>query len=46
MRDQFRRSTDDRIIAHAHGWHLANALIPDATVAQMAELGTFGGLYP
>lgn len=42
IRDQYRRFTDDAIIPHAHAWHLANALIPDATVQSMADLGTFG----
>jgi (2S)-methylsuccinyl-CoA dehydrogenase len=42
VRDQYRRFTDARIIPHAHGWHLANALIPDDVIAEMAALGTFG----
>ena len=42
IRDQFRRFTEAEIMPHAHQWHLANALIPDATVRAMAELGTFG----
>jgi (2S)-methylsuccinyl-CoA dehydrogenase len=42
VRDQFRRFADDRILPQAHGWHLADALIPDATIAEMAEMGTFG----
>jgi len=42
VRDQYRRFTETEIIPHAHGWHLANALIPDATVQAMADLGTFG----
>ncbi len=46
IRDQFRRFTDAEILPHAHGWHLANALIPDATVKAMAELGTFGVCIP
>ena len=46
IRDQYRRFTDAAIIPHAHGWHLANALIPDATVQAMAELGTFGVCIP
>jgi len=46
IRDQYRRFTDAAIIPHAHGWHLANKLIPDATVAAMAELGTFGVCIP
>ncbi len=46
IRDQYRRFTDAAIIPHAHGWHLANDLIPDATVQAMAELGTFGVCIP
>ena len=42
IRDQFRRFTNAEIIPHAHRWHLANALIPDATITAMADLGTFG----
>ncbi|KKI20595.1 acyl-CoA dehydrogenase family protein [Sphingomonas sp. Ag1] len=46
IRDQFRRFTDAEILPHAHSWHLANDLIPDATVAKMAQLGTFGVCIP
>ena len=46
IRDQFRRFTDEQILPHAHKWHLANALIPDATVQAMADLGTFGVCIP
>ncbi|GAO38700.1 putative acyl-CoA dehydrogenase [Sphingomonas changbaiensis NBRC 104936] len=46
IRDQFRRFTDDRILPHAHGWHLANALIPDQTIEELAALGTFGICIP
>ncbi|MBA3941337.1 MAG: acyl-CoA dehydrogenase [Sphingopyxis sp.] len=46
IRDQYRRFTDAAIIPYAHGWHLANALIPDATVQAMADLGTFGVCIP
>lgn len=46
VRDQFRRFTEAEIVPHAHRWHLANALIPDATVAKMAALGTFGATIP
>lgn len=42
IRAQFRRFTDERIIPDAHRWHLANDLIPDAVVAEMAGLGVFG----
>lgn len=46
IRDQFRRFTDAEILPNAHSWHLANALIPDQTVAAMAALGTFGVCIP
>jgi len=46
IRDQYRRFTDAAIIPHAHGWHLANDLIPDTTVQAMADLGTFGVCIP
>ncbi|MDH7640136.1 acyl-CoA dehydrogenase family protein [Sphingomonas oryzagri] len=42
IRDQYRRFTAERITPHAHGWHLADALIPDALIAELAALGTFG----
>lgn len=42
VRDQFRRFTADRITPNAHEWHLKNALLPDAVLAEMAEIGTFG----
>ena len=46
IRDQFRKFTEAEILPHAHKWHLANDLIPDATVQAMAELGTFGVCIP
>ncbi|HEX3348822.1 MAG TPA: acyl-CoA dehydrogenase family protein [Acetobacteraceae bacterium] len=42
VRDQFRRFSDERIAPGAHGWHLADVLIPDEIVAEMAALGVFG----
>ncbi len=42
VRTQFRRFADERIAPGAHAWHLADALIPDAIVDEMAELGVFG----
>ncbi|MEM6907848.1 MAG: acyl-CoA dehydrogenase family protein [Pseudomonadota bacterium] len=42
IRDQFRSFTEHKITPHAHGWHLADDLIPDAVIAEMAELGVFG----
>ena len=46
IRDQFRRFTNTEIIPNAHRWHLANDLIPDATIQAMADLGTFGVCIP
>ena len=46
IRDQFRRFASDRILPSAHHWHLADRLIPDEIVNEMAELGTFGVCIP
>ena len=42
IRDQYRRFTTERITPYAHGWHLADALVPDALIGELAALGTFG----
>lgn len=42
IREQYRRFATERILPKAQEWHLADALIPDEIVAEMAELGTFG----
>ena len=42
IRDQFRTFANRRIAPNAHGWHLADVLIPDAVIQEMAELGVFG----
>ncbi len=41
-RDELRGFTARRIAPDAHGWHLADALIPDHVIAEMAALGVFG----
>ena len=46
VRDQFRRYADDRIIPHAHQWHLDNAYIPIDVVSEMSDLGVFGLTIP
>jgi (2S)-methylsuccinyl-CoA dehydrogenase len=46
IRDQYRRFTNSRILPNAHKWHLANDLIPDETISEMADLGTFGVCIP
>ncbi|REF68700.1 acyl-CoA dehydrogenase family protein [Paracoccus versutus] len=42
IRETYRRFAEERIAPSAHQWHLADVLIPDDIVAEMAELGTFG----
>jgi (2S)-methylsuccinyl-CoA dehydrogenase len=46
IRDQFRRFADERVVPHAHGWHLGDQLIPMEVIAEMAELGVFGLTIP
>ena len=46
IRDQFRRFADDRIVPHAHGWHLRDELIPIEIVEEMGALGVFGLTIP
>jgi len=46
VRDQFRRFADEKVIPHAHGWHLADELIPIEIVNEMSELGVFGLTIP
>jgi (2S)-methylsuccinyl-CoA dehydrogenase len=46
VRDQFRRFADDRIMPHAHGWHLRDELIPLDIVDEMGALGVFGLTIP
>ena len=42
VRDLFRRFSSERIAPQAHPWHLADELIPDSVIAEMAALGVFG----
>ena len=42
VRQQFRAFVAGRIAPHAHAWHLADVLIPDELIAEMADLGVFG----
>lgn len=46
VREQFFAFTRDKVAPHAHGWHLADALIPDALIAELAEMGVFGLTVP
>lgn len=42
VRESFRRFSAERIAPHAQRWHLADVLIPDSIIADMAALGAFG----
>ncbi len=46
IQDQFKKFTDEKIIPFAHEWHLKDALIPDSTLKEMAELGVFSIAIP
>jgi (2S)-methylsuccinyl-CoA dehydrogenase len=46
IRDQFRRFADERVVPHAHGWHLRDELIPMEVIDEMASLGVFGLTIP
>jgi (2S)-methylsuccinyl-CoA dehydrogenase len=46
VRESFRAFTAEKIAPHAHAWHLADALIPDGVIAEMAQLGVFGVCIP
>jgi (2S)-methylsuccinyl-CoA dehydrogenase len=46
IRDQFRRWSLDKVVPHAHEWHLKDELIPMGIIEEMAELGVFGLTIP
>ena len=46
IRDQFRRYAEDRVVPHAHDWHLKDELIPMEIIGELAEMGVFGLTIP
>ncbi len=46
IRDQFRRFADEKVIPHAHGWHLRDELIPMEVLDALADMGVFGLTIP
>ncbi|WP_370656137.1 acyl-CoA dehydrogenase family protein [Paracoccus wurundjeri] len=46
IRDQFRRWSDDKVVPHAHEWHLKDDFIPMQIIEELAELGVFGLTIP
>jgi (2S)-methylsuccinyl-CoA dehydrogenase len=46
IRAEVRKFTEREVMPRAHGWHLANELIPLDVITQMADLGVFGLTIP
>lgn len=46
IREQFRRYTVDKVLPHAHDWHLKDELIPLEVIEELAEMGVFGLTLP
>ncbi|UWQ96110.1 acyl-CoA dehydrogenase family protein [Rhodobacteraceae bacterium M385] len=46
IREQFRRYAVDRVIPHAHEWHLKDELIPMEVINELSEMGVFGLTIP
>ncbi|MBS0241652.1 MAG: acyl-CoA dehydrogenase family protein [Proteobacteria bacterium] len=46
MREEMRKFAVDKVLPHAHAWHLENNYIPLDVVAEMGEMGVFGLTIP
>jgi (2S)-methylsuccinyl-CoA dehydrogenase len=46
IREQFRRYAVEKVIPHAHDWHLKDELIPMEVIDELAEMGVFGLTIP
>lgn len=46
IRDQFHAFAEDKVIPHAHEWHLKDELIPMELVTELGDLGVFGLTIP
>ncbi len=46
IRDQFRRYADEKVVPHAHDWHLKDELIPMEILEDLSEMGVFGLTIP
>ncbi|MBK4216563.1 acyl-CoA/acyl-ACP dehydrogenase [Paracoccus caeni] len=46
IRHQFRRWADDKVVPHAHDWHLKDQLIPMEIIEELSGLGVFGLTIP
>ncbi|MDB5711437.1 MAG: acyl-CoA dehydrogenase [Sphingomonas bacterium] len=46
VRDQFFAFTAQKVAPYAHGWHLADELIPLPLIAELGSMGVFGMTIP
>ncbi len=46
IRDQFHSFAEEKVVPHAHGWHLRDELIPLELVKELGDLGVFGLTIP
>ncbi len=46
IRDQFHAFAEEKVVPHAHGWHLRDELIPMELVKELGDLGVFGLTIP
>jgi (2S)-methylsuccinyl-CoA dehydrogenase len=46
IRDQFHAFAEEKVVPHAHGWHLRDELIPLELVKELGDLGVFGLTIP
>jgi (2S)-methylsuccinyl-CoA dehydrogenase len=46
IRDQFHAFAEEKVLPHAHGWHLRDELIPMELVKELGDLGVFGLTIP
>ena len=46
MREEMRKFAVDKVLPHAHEWHLENNYIPLDVIAEMSAMGVFGLTIP
>jgi (2S)-methylsuccinyl-CoA dehydrogenase len=46
MREEMRKFAVDKVLPHAHDWHLQNNYIPLDVIAEMSAMGVFGLTIP
>jgi len=46
IRDTFRAFAEEKVVPHAHEWHLKDELIPLSILSEMGALGVFGLTIP